>query len=93
MNDDTPAASELATEIHRNFLRKMAPKGAIDRILNGGEPVEKRLPESDEEIALRKKQIEIQLREYAEAMTNAEKFQAEWKSKQPKGFRRTRRTK
>jgi hypothetical protein len=58
----------LALEIHRNFNAQDGPEGEIDRILNGGEPIEKRLPESDEEIALRKKQIEIQLREYAEAM-------------------------
>ncbi len=42
---------------------------------------------SESEIALLKKQIEIQLEEYAEAMKNAEKWFTEWKARQPKGFR------
>ena len=43
---------------------------------------------SEDEIALMKKQIEIQLEEYAEAMRNAEKWFREWKARQrTQGFR------
>ncbi len=43
---------------------------------------------TDAEIALMKKQIEIQLDEYAEAMRLAEKWYREWKARQrTQGFR------
>lgn len=46
---------------------------------------------TEAEIELMKKQIEIQLDEYAEAMANAERWYTEWKARQPKGFKATRR--
>lgn len=43
------------------------------------------------EIKLMKKQIEIQLDEYAEEIRAYDKFMAEWRARQPKGFRAKRR--
>ncbi len=84
-------ASPVAAEIHRNFNRKMAKGGEIDRILNGGEPIAKLAPESDAEIALRKRQIGLQLEEYQQAIGAAVTWHQDWKAKRPKGFRAARR--
>ncbi len=91
-DDDVPSASAVAVEIHANFKRKMRPGGEIDRILNGGEPIEKRAPESDGEIALRKRQIEIQLSEYETAIREAKLWIRNWfDRRRPKGMRKTKR--
>lgn len=83
----------LAREIHGAFLRKNAPGGEFDRILNGGMPVEKRQPESDAEIELRKRQIGVQITEYAVAIDAAIAWWVGWKANRPKGFRGKRRRK
>jgi hypothetical protein len=45
-------------------------------------------PETDEQIALRKAQIEVQLREYEEALRAAVTWHREWRARQRKrGFR------
>lgn len=88
---DVPA-DPVAAEIHAAFLRKMKPRGQIDRILNGGEPIAKREPESHEEIALRKIQIERQLSEYETAISAAKSWVRGWfEARRPKGFRKTLR--
>lgn len=83
--------SDTAKEINARFWRKMQPGGEIDRILNGGEPVEKRPAASDEEIALRKLQIETQLAEYESAIVDFSKWLRGWKDRRPRGFRAMRR--
>lgn len=85
---DIPEVDPVAAEIHRNFCRKMAPGGKIDQILNGHEPIQKREPLSDAEIALIQKQIEIQLDEYARALNGAVGWYASWKMRRrARGFR------
>lgn len=44
-----------------------------------------------DKIELMKKQIEIQLDEYAEAIAAYEKWMADWRARQPKGFRAAQR--
>jgi hypothetical protein len=90
-DDDIPTATPLAAEIYERFWRKMAPGGEIDRILNGGEPIEKVLPKSDPEIALIKKQIEIQLAEFEQEIRDAWAWYQGWKARErAKGFRSVR---
>lgn len=88
---DNIEATPLALEIHANFERKMAPGGEIDRILNGNQPVPKRPPLGDEEIDAIKRNIDAQLKEYAEAINGASSWMAAWKARLPKGFRGPRR--
>jgi hypothetical protein len=89
VNDDyKPSATPLAAEIYERFWgKKMAPGGEIDRILNGGEPIEKVRPKSDAEIALIKKQIGIQLAEYEQEIKDAAAWFRDWKARERKGFR------
>ena len=89
---DTPPSTAVAAEIHAKFERKMRQGGEIDRILNGGDPIAKRAPETDEEIALRKRQIENQLGEFAIAVREAKIWMRGWLDRRrPKGFRKTKR--
>ena len=46
---------------------------------------------TEPEIALMKKQIEVQLDEYAEAIKAYETWMAAWRARQPRGFRAKRR--
>lgn len=78
-------------EIHKRFWAKMAPGGEIDQMLNGNQPIEKRPPESDESIALRKRQIEAQLNEYESAIRAFRVWVRGWKARLPQGFRAMRR--
>ncbi len=48
---------------------------------------------TDAKIELMKKQIEVQLDEYEAAIVAYDKFMAEWRARQPKGFRAKRRAK
>ena len=48
---------------------------------------------TEAEIELMKRQIEVQLVEYAEAIDAYAKWMAEWRARQPKGFRAVRRGK
>lgn len=92
MNEEAPPVDPVAAEIHRNFLRKMRDGGEIDRILKGGvAPPPPRPAVSDDEVALIKRQIETQLAEYEESLVGAVNYWKDWKSRQPKGFRRARR--
>lgn len=89
--NDTPPATDVAREIHANFLRKMADGGPIDKILKGGVDAPKILPAPDSEIELRKRQIDVQMKEYEQAMADALAWHRDWKARRPKGFRATRR--
>lgn len=88
--EEIPPPTDIAAEIHRNFLRKSRPGGEYDRILNGNEPIPKALPKSDAEIALIKRQIEIQLDEHEASLADAVNWYREWKARQPKGFRKAK---
>lgn len=81
----TPAA-----EISARFWRKMAKGGEIDRILNGHEPIIKRPPAPDEEIALIRRQIDTQMVEYEAAIRAAIAY---WDGRKRAnvGFRASRR--
>jgi hypothetical protein len=46
---------------------------------------------TEAEIELMKKQIDTQLDEYAAAIDAYERFMADWRARQPKGFRAARR--
>ena len=86
--NEIPEATATAAEIHHNFRRKMAKGGPIDHILAGDWPAPPRSPESDAEIALRKKQIQIHLDEYTLAMNAALAWHRDWKERRRrKGFR------
>lgn len=89
----TPPATDVAREIHVRFLRKMAAGGEIDKILNGGVDAPKIPPAPDSEIELRKRQIDVQMAEYEQAINEAVTWYRGWKDRQPKGFRATRRAK
>lgn len=83
----------VAVEINARFLRKMRPGGEIDRILNGGEPFERRPAVSDAELAVMKRSIGIQLDEYETAIAAAKAWGRGWLDRQrPKGFRKTKRS-
>lgn len=79
-----------AQEISARFWRKMAKGGEIDRILNGHEPITKRLPAPDAEIDLVRRQIDIQMAEYEQAIREAITYWDGRKRAQI-GFRASRR--
>lgn len=49
------------------------------------------MSETDSQIELRKRQIHIQLKEYADALAAYEAWMTAWRARQPKGFRANRR--
>ncbi len=81
----------LARELHERFCAKMAQGGEIDQILNGRQPVAKLAPAPDAEIELRKRQIEVQLGEYGQALRAYAGWCAAWFGRHPKVFRAKRR--